>query len=126
MEEAKTGAGESGMSLEAEADRSVVRAWGEIDLTVRRDATQLCAEVVERGLPLVIDTRDVTFIDSTGMSILVRLARDAESNGYPVELHNPPWMLRELLTITGVDRILPIADGESSAGPASAAGDGQG
>ena len=100
----------SGMALVAEPERSVVRAWGEIDLEVRRTVSELCQTVADRGLPVVVDARDVTFIDSTGMSILVRLARDAESHGYPVSLVNAPWMLRELLTITGVDQLLPLAD----------------
>ena len=62
---------------------------------------------------MVIDAADVTFIDSTGMSILVRLARDGEANSYPVALHHAPGTLRELLSITGVDRLLPVAhDGD--------------
>ena len=107
----------SGIALLEEPDTSVVRLWGEIDLEVRRTAGDLCQAVAERALPLVIDARDVTFMDSTGMSVLVRLARDAEAKGYPVSLHNAPWVLRELLTITGVDRLLPMADDGEDDGP---------
>jgi hypothetical protein len=28
-------------------------------------------------------------------------------------LEHAPWMLKELLTITGVDRLLPFAEGEA-------------
>lgn len=103
---------DSGMELLAEPDRSFVRLWGEIDLEVRRTSNELCREVADRGLPVLIDAREVSFIDSTGMSILVRIARDAESHGYAVALQNAPWMLRELLTITGVDQLLPFADAD--------------
>lgn len=103
---------QSGMALHAEPDRSVVRVYGEIDLAVRQNAGELCNAVAERGVPLMIDAADVTFVDSAGMSVLVRMARDAEAGGYPVVLHNAPWMLKELLTITGVDRLLPFAEGE--------------
>lgn len=109
----------SGMALRKEPDRSVVEAWGEIDLAVRQSATPLCQAAAERGLPVVIDAAGVTFIDSTGMSILVRLARDGEQRGYPVSVQNAPWMLQELLAITGVDRLLPIestADADVEAG----------
>ena len=102
----------SGMTLHEQDDRSLVEAWGEIDLAVRQTAGPMCQVVAERGLPVVIEARNITFIDSTGMSILVRLARDAESGGYPVELRNAPWMLRELLTITGVDQLLPLTEGD--------------
>ena len=107
----------SGMALLEEPERSVVRVWGEIDLEVRRSAGELCQAVADRALPVVIDAEQVTFMDSTGMSILVRLARDGEAHGYPVSLQNAPWMLRELLSITGVDRLLSPED---SSGPAPA------
>lgn len=104
--------GPSGMRLVEHDDHSLVTAFGEIDLAVRQVAQDLCQVVAERGLPLVIDAAEVTFVDSAGISVLVRLARDAEANGYPVVLRDPPWMLKELLTITGVDRLLPFAQGE--------------
>jgi anti-anti-sigma factor len=104
--------GPSGMRLVEHDDHSLVTAFGEIDLAVRQVAQDLCQVVKARGLPLVIDAAEVTFVDSAGMSVLVRLARDAEANGYPVVLRDPPWMLKELLTITGVDRLLPSAQGE--------------
>ena len=102
----------SGLRLEDQEDRTVVVAFGEIDLAVRQNAAPLCQAVAERALPVVIDAADVTFVDSAGMSVLVRLARDAEAGGYPVVLEKAPWMLKELLTITGVDRLLPFAEGE--------------
>jgi anti-anti-sigma factor len=110
----------SGLRLVEDDDHSLVTAFGEIDLTVRHVAHDLCQVVSERGLPLVIDAADVTFIDSAGMSVLVRLARDAEANGYPVVLRRAPWMLKELLTITGLDRLLPFDDEPSPERPAAA------
>jgi anti-anti-sigma factor len=105
----------SGTRLDAADDHSLVTAYGEIDLTVRQNATPLCQAVASRGLPLVIDAGDVTFVDSAGMSVLVRLARDAEACGYPAVLRNAPWMLKELLTVTGVDLLLPFADASATA-----------
>ena len=102
----------SGMRLHEEPERSVVSVFGEIDLAVRQEAGPLCHALLQRALPVVIDASDATFVDSAGMSVLVRIARDAEAGGYPVVLEHAPWMLKELLTITGVDRLLPIAQGE--------------
>ena len=107
----------SGMTLHDEPDHTLVRVFGEIDLAVRQNAGPLCQAVARRGLPLVIEAGDVTFVDSAGMSILVRLARDAENAGYPVVLRNAPWMLKELLTITGVDRLIPFEEAGEAHGP---------
>ena len=98
------------MALHEEPGRSVVEVWGEVDLAVRQTAGPVCRVIQERALPVVIDAEHVTFVDSAGMSVLVRIARDAEAGRYPVELRNAPWMLRELLAITGVDQLLPLAD----------------
>lgn len=103
----------SGMRLTEQDGAVLITVFGEIDLAVRHAAQELCQTVADRRLPLVIDAAGVTFIDSAGMSIFVRLARDAEANQYPVVLRNAPWMLKELLTVTGVDQLLPFADGES-------------
>ncbi|MDT0165047.1 STAS domain-containing protein [Actinotalea sp. AC32] len=103
----------SGMTLHEEPERSLVEVWGEVDLAVRQNAGPLCQAVTERALPVVIDAGRVSFVDSAGMSILVRIARDAEAGGYPVELRNAPWMLRELMTITGVDRLLPFGEDDA-------------
>lgn len=100
----------SGMTLHEEPERSVVELFGEVDLAVRQNAGPLCQAVADRRLPVVIEAGRVSFVDSAGMSILVRLARDAEAGGYPAELRHAPWMLRELMTITGIDRLLPFAD----------------
>ena len=102
----------SGMTLHPDSDRSLVSAFGEIDLAVRRNAQNLCHAVAERRLPVIIDAEEVTFMDSAGMSVLVRLARDAEAGGYSICLRNAPWTLKELLTLTGVDELLPFAEGE--------------
>lgn len=100
----------SGMALHEEPERSVVELWGEVDLAVRQTAGPVCRQIQERALPVVIDAGRITFVDSAGMSVLVRLARDAEAGEYPVELRNAPWMLRELLAITGVDKLLPYGE----------------
>lgn len=103
----------SGMRLTEQDDISLVTVFGEIDLAVRHAAQGICQAVADRRLPLVIDAAEVAFVDSAGMSVLVRMARDAESNGYAIVLRNAPWNLKELLTVTGVDRLLPFADGET-------------
>lgn len=104
----------SGLRVHELGDQTLVTAHGEIDLAVLRNAAALCQAVARRGLPLVVDATDVTFVDSAGMSVLVRLARDAEAGGYPVVLRNAPWAIKELLIATGIVRLLPFAEGETT------------
>lgn len=106
--EPDVGVDASGLAIVEEPGRTVVRGWGELDLQVRQSSAALFSAVSTRGLPVVIDTTDVTFVDSAGISVLVRLARDAERHGYPATLRNPSPMLQDLLAVTGVDRLLPF------------------
>ena len=77
---------------------------GAIDLVVREhDAPALWVALDEPGLRVVeLDAAEVTFLDSTGLSVLVRLARDAAERGLPLRQVALSPRVAELLEQTGV------------------------
>ena len=85
--------------------RWVLRLSGEISFEMRpqldRVARELTAE--ERGVD--VDLGDVTFIDSSGIGFLARLAIE---NREGVRVHNARGLTRELLAISGLGRVLTI------------------
>ena len=91
-----------GITVRPEGDGSSVSLWGEIDGTLRDVASQAMVEVVARGGPTVIETADVTFIDSTGLAFLVQLYRLGEEAGHPCRLRNPVPMVLEMLDVLGM------------------------
>jgi anti-anti-sigma factor len=75
---------------------------GEIDAS----AVPRLAEAVEQ-LPghagaIVLDVKDVSFIDSSGLRVLIALAERARGEGRVVELDNPSSFVTRLLEITGL------------------------
>ena len=85
---------------------TVVWAHGEIDMATAPDLTQELSEAV-RAHPcrVIVDLTQVTFMDSTGFSALVR-AR-AEGNG-ELRLVGASGMVCEVLRITGLEEVFPV------------------
>lgn len=96
-----------GGGLDVHRDGPVLRVvlHGAVDMLVReRDAPALFTALDAPGCRRVeVDAADVTFLDSSGLSVLVRLARDAAERGLPLRLVATSPRVAELLASTGVD-----------------------
>jgi len=82
---------------------TAVRFWGSVDLEVRLGATAGLGGLRGATSPMTVDCRDVSFMDSTGLSVLVRVVRDAAADGRPVRFLGAAPQVVELLATTGVD-----------------------
>jgi anti-anti-sigma factor len=96
------------LDVRPERDGSlVVAADGEIDL----DTSPALARAIQSGLEghrrLVIDLRSVTFIDSTGIALLLKTYEEARGLGLDICIE-PSAIVRRALGIAGVDRVLPL------------------
>jgi len=98
---------------EAAADGGQVLALdGELDI---QNAETLAAEIarteVADGGGLTIDLRELAFIDSTGIALLVSVFRRFNADGN--RLHLVPSRseaVRRVMELTGLDRTLPFAE----------------
>lgn len=77
---------------------------GEIDLA-SAPLLEQDLEDVERSSPrrIVLDLAALDFIDSTGIHLLIKAQRRADSNGHGLILTNIPPHARRLFRITGID-----------------------
>ena len=97
----------------ASADRSdgalLVRLHGELDLaTAPSLADVVDAALEDRPPALALDLSQLTFVDSTGINVLVDAHRRAERDGCPFVLRAPRRAVLRALRLTGVDRVVPI------------------
>jgi len=85
---------------------------GEIDVaSVVHQRAMLYKAIDERpGAVVDVDLREVSFIDSTGLGILVGALRRARGNGGDLRLTRPPADLWKVFTVTGLDRVLPFSE----------------
>ena len=89
---------------------------GEIDLasapTLREAAL---AALRHHGTTLWLDLGDVTFMDSTGLEVLLATRRRAELEGGSLTLCRLHPAVRRVIDVTGLDKLFTIAPGESCA-----------
>jgi anti-sigma B factor antagonist len=89
----------------------VISVSGELDLA----SSPALEEELERvaksdATVIVVDLAELEFMDSTGLSVLVRAHQRAEENGRRLGLVNGSQQVQRLLTLTGVADRLTLAD----------------
>jgi anti-sigma B factor antagonist len=88
---------------------SLVAIAGELDIaTVPRLRDALASEAVVRAHVVVVDLTGVTFMDSTGLSVLVTFQADADARRQGLAIACPEGAARLLLDVTGVAERMPL------------------
>jgi anti-anti-sigma factor len=105
-----------GIEVHDDGGRSRVRLWGEIDATLRDQASAVMAELAQRGGPYVIDVSDVTFIDSSGIAFILQTHRLAIEEGSTAVLRDPPGLVTDLLNLIGLKGTIPQEFGHGDDG----------
>ena len=105
---------------------TTARLWGEIDEALRDQASSALMRALDRGLPVVIETSEVTFIDSTGIAFLIQFCRIGREEGLKVVLADPPPLVADVLTVLGLQELFDgVPQGRQDAA-AQGEGDGLG
>jgi anti-sigma B factor antagonist len=92
-----------------DGDRAVVALAGELDLTSARCLDDAIAAAESTGAAeVILDMRRVAFVDSTGLRHLLRARHHLEEYGVRFALAGISEQLRQLLTLSGMARFLPV------------------
>jgi len=84
-----------------DAEVAVVPA-GELDLESADELNRRVSELqLRRITQIVLDLRNVEFIDSSGLRVLLALRNDAKRNGHALTLVPPAPTVRRIFEITG-------------------------
>ncbi|HLJ02351.1 MAG TPA: STAS domain-containing protein [Solirubrobacteraceae bacterium] len=90
---------------------SLLSVAGELDLasgpTLERELESALAR--EPGL-VILDLRQLEFMDSTGLSVLIRAHNSAQAQGQRLGIVGGSRQVRRLLSLTGVAERLTIVD----------------
>jgi stage II sporulation protein AA (anti-sigma F factor antagonist) len=91
--------------------RLIVTVAGDLDLAVY-PRLQAEADIWSgKGLDVVLDCSDVTFMDSMGLRVLVQLRRNLMDAGRTLVLANPSARVRRVLELAGVQGLFALAPG---------------
>jgi anti-anti-sigma factor len=108
-------------NFEVHTDRDattlVVAPRGEIDLAT----VDLVREAVERehqpGEAIVLDLREVGFMDTSGLRYVLELTERAEQDGFGLRLVRGPSAVQRVFEVSGLEARLPFVDDPSQAPP---------
>jgi anti-sigma B factor antagonist len=89
----------------------VLRPTGELDLaTVPRLETAVSEALESGGNRIVLDLSELSFLDSSGLRLLLMLFDRATSDGWTLTLARPSEPVRGLFEMTGVAERLPVVE----------------
>jgi anti-sigma B factor antagonist len=94
-------------------DALVVRPRGELDMGSVPILEEQLRRARDAGGPrrLVVDLRDLEFMDSTGLTLLTRWSRGADQDGYELALVRGEDRVHRLFEITGMASYFTFVDG---------------
>lgn len=99
------------LDIRAEQDGSVctVALSGEVDVYTAPALKEKLVSLIEGGcVNLVIDLRNVAFIDSSGLGVLVSALRRARERDGSVRIVCTRDSILKIFRITGLDKVFPI------------------
>ena len=92
-------------------DTAVISVSGELDLASSPALEEELERVAQSDAQVVVvDLRHLEFMDSTGLSVLVRAHQRAEEQGRRLAMVKGPQQVQRLLSLTGVADRLTVVD----------------
>jgi anti-sigma B factor antagonist len=92
-----------------EGPTTTLRVAGEVDLATADELNQAIAAALQAGPgALVVDLAEVTFLDSTGLAVLVAVTNQTGTSGVRLTIRDPAPRVRNVIRITGLGEFLPI------------------
>jgi anti-sigma B factor antagonist len=93
-------------------DWTVVSVAGELDLATARTLDEHLSSAIEKDGPprVVVDVTRMTFCDSSGLNVLIRASKRIAGLRGRFVLVRPPERVRNVLRVTGLERVFDIRD----------------
>jgi anti-anti-sigma factor len=93
-----------------DGDASWVRPVGELDLDTASQLDRELAALREAGADrLVLDMRALTFMDSTGLRLVIRWDTDAREQGFEFAIVPGREVVQRVFRLTGMHEHVPVA-----------------
>jgi len=87
-------------AVESFDSTTIVRLGGEIDMAGHG---RLLSSLNATSGTVILDMGDVTFLDSSGLSVLVKTHRRLAEHAGSMKIRNPSQVIRRMLEVTALD-----------------------
>jgi anti-sigma B factor antagonist len=112
------------LSVERHGEDVIVKLTGEFDIACEEYFEAALRPLEEPGSSVVVDLSALTFMDSTGLNQLIAAHERSGRRGFRLAIVPGDAHIRRTFELTGLDRILPMVDGQfrpDSSAPAMSA-----
>jgi anti-sigma B factor antagonist len=89
---------------------AVIRVHGEVDLTTAGEFRAAVFEALDYGAPIEIDFGPTSFIDSSGLTVLVGANRRVGFDPTAIIVRHASHTVRRALTVTGLDHFVDLSE----------------
>ncbi|MBQ9898951.1 MAG: STAS domain-containing protein [Ruminococcus sp.] len=98
------------VDIKCENGRAVARLSGEIDHHTSKELRAQLDRYIITTQPseLTIDLRNITFMDSSGIGLIMGRSKLLRECGGRLEVHSPQPYIRRVLRLAGMERIVRI------------------
>ena len=98
------------VELKTEQNRLIAMLEGEIDHHLAKEIRETVDAAVREQLPpvVVLDFSRVTFMDSSGIGLIIGRAHLMDETGGRLEVHHPSAQIRKVMRLSGADRFAQI------------------
>jgi len=93
----------------------MLRLNGDLDVDGSETADREFSGFIETFDKIIVDLKEVGFLASAGIRVLVKSAKAASAKGGKFAIMNPTDTARRVMWTTGLDNIVPVADDEQAA-----------
>lgn len=98
--------------VKTEVSEKILYAYisGELDHHTAKDIRAKIDSEIEQNQPMqtILDFSAVTFMDSSGIGLVMGRYKRMQENGGSVVVQNPPASIRKVMQLAGLDRIAAI------------------
>ena len=93
------------------AGRLTIYLAGELDHHEARGAIRSIDELLDEYLPrdCVLDMSGLSFMDSSGIALIIRMSRRMKNLGGRAWIENPAKQPLRVIDASGIDRLVPVA-----------------
>jgi anti-anti-sigma factor len=91
-----------------DAGRVRVRLRGELDLAGAPTVSDRLRRLRERGEPVLLDLDELTFIDMSGLRVLLAAAEEASRDGWSLAVTRGSTQVRRLIGLVPLEGQLPL------------------
>lgn len=112
MQKAAHPSDEFRFEVRADAASVIVRMAGELDLEVAGGVAAAVEDLLDGSCHVVLDLRELSFLDSSGIHMLVAAQRSAERRHRAVSLIRGPRQVQRALELTGTESLFSFVAAE--------------